>query len=107
MKHYSHRAAGSAATMSLACVLSLGSAISSRGANERPTRLPALATVAAPQENPDLLSFDELAFLASTAKPDGTVAARLDALLHTPFVHRETPAGDAQPRRPNVQGLGP
>ena len=57
-------------------------------------------------QNPDLLSFDELVALASTAKPEGALAARLSALLNTPFVHSETATADIQPHRPSVTGLG-
>lgn len=58
-------------------------------------------------ENPELLSFDELITLSTTAKPDGPLAGRLDALLNRPFVHRETSAAEAPPRRPNGKGEGP
>jgi endonuclease/exonuclease/phosphatase family metal-dependent hydrolase len=57
-------------------------------------------------DNPDLLSFNELATLASTPKPDGVLGARLDALLNTPFLHNEPVTGDIQPHRPTVRGLG-
>lgn len=60
----------------------------------------------APAENPELLSFDELVGLAATAKPEGAAGARLDALLNTPFVHRETLTAESGPHRPNVAGLG-
>jgi endonuclease/exonuclease/phosphatase family metal-dependent hydrolase len=56
--------------------------------------------------NPDPLSFDELAALASTAKPEAALAARLDALLNTPFVHNQNGPSSLEPHRPSVDGLG-
>jgi endonuclease/exonuclease/phosphatase family metal-dependent hydrolase len=55
---------------------------------------------------PELLSFDDLATLSSTAKPEGPLAARLDALLTTPIVHNDAEAGSTQPHRPTVKPLG-
>ena len=52
------------------------------------------------------LSFGDLVALASSAKPEGALAARFNALLNTPFVHSETVPGDIQPHRPNLTGLG-
>jgi endonuclease/exonuclease/phosphatase family metal-dependent hydrolase len=57
-------------------------------------------------ENPGLLSFDELVGLAATGKPEGAVGARLETLLHTPFVHREAVSAESGPHRPSVAGLG-
>ena len=57
-------------------------------------------------EGPDLISFDELSALASTAKPEGALRAHLNAVLNTPFVHRETET-EVAPHRPSVAGLGP
>jgi endonuclease/exonuclease/phosphatase family metal-dependent hydrolase len=57
-------------------------------------------------QNPALLSFEDLVALASSAKPEGALAARFNALLNTPFVHSETVPGDIQPHRPNLTGLG-
>ena len=54
----------------------------------------------------ELLSFDELVTLSSTAKPEGSLATRLDALLTSPFVHNDV-SGNVQPRHPIVNGLGP
>lgn len=58
-------------------------------------------------EDPSLLSFDELVTLSSTAKPEGQLAARLDALLTTPFVRNDASAAGVQPHRPTVDNLGP
>lgn len=55
-------------------------------------------------QNPELLSFEDLVTLASTAKPEGALAARLNVLLNTPFV--QNTGTDMQPHRPNVKGLG-
>ncbi|HEX3659915.1 MAG TPA: endonuclease/exonuclease/phosphatase family protein [Acidobacteriaceae bacterium] len=40
-------------------------------------------------QGPPLLSFDELVTLSRTAHPEGALGARLDAILQTPFLHRE------------------
>jgi endonuclease/exonuclease/phosphatase family metal-dependent hydrolase len=58
-------------------------------------------------QGPELLSFDELVALSSTAKPEGRLATRLDALLTTPFVHSDAATADVQPHRPEVKGVGP
>ncbi|MFY9793740.1 MAG: endonuclease/exonuclease/phosphatase family protein, partial [Candidatus Sulfotelmatobacter sp.] len=57
--------------------------------------------------NPYLLSFEDLVVLASTPKPEGALAERLNALLNTPFVKTERTPTDIQPYRPTVTGLGP
>lgn len=75
-------------------------------AQERSAPAAAPESNASPQ-NPAILSFEDLISLAATADPQGQVGARLNALLNTPFVHRETPSGDMQPHRPNIAGLGP
>jgi endonuclease/exonuclease/phosphatase family metal-dependent hydrolase len=56
--------------------------------------------------DPDLLSFDELVALASTARPSGPLAKRLEALLTAPFVHNQFADAKVQPRRPTVTNLG-
>ena len=58
-------------------------------------------------EAPQLLSFDELVTLSSTAKPDGQLGARLDNLLTTPFVNNDATAAGIEPHRPSVEKLGP
>jgi endonuclease/exonuclease/phosphatase family metal-dependent hydrolase len=55
-------------------------------------------------KDPNLLSFEDLVALTSTAKPEGALAARLNALLNTPFV--QSAAAEIQPHRPSVAGLG-
>lgn len=57
--------------------------------------------------DPDLLSFDELVTLSSTAKPGGALAVRLNALLTTPFVHNQAAKAGIRPHRPVVRNLGP
>jgi endonuclease/exonuclease/phosphatase family metal-dependent hydrolase len=54
--------------------------------------------------NPDLLSFDDLLALSTTASPTGDLAHRLDSLLTTPFLHEDP---SAKPHRPTVPNLGP
>ena len=86
--------------------LALGIAFSACSAQEASTATH-LPNVAADQsQGPDLLSFDELVALASSARPEGALGDHLNVLLNTPFVHSET-AADITPDRPNVTGLGP
>jgi endonuclease/exonuclease/phosphatase family metal-dependent hydrolase len=56
---------------------------------------------------PDLLQFDELVALSSTAKPTGQLGAKLQGLLTTPFVSNDIKSSDARPVRPIVDGSGP
>jgi endonuclease/exonuclease/phosphatase family metal-dependent hydrolase len=58
-------------------------------------------------EDPELLSFDELVTLSSTAKPEGQLADRLSSLLAKPFIHNEASAAGVEPQRPSVANLGP
>lgn len=58
-------------------------------------------------EDPSLLSFDELVTLSLTATPEKQLAARLDALLTTPFVENDASAAGVQAHRPTVDNLGP
>lgn len=60
-----------------------------------------------PTDHPALLSFDELVTLSSTAKPEGSLGARLGALLATPFVHNDASDANVPPYRPAVGELGP
>jgi endonuclease/exonuclease/phosphatase family metal-dependent hydrolase len=56
---------------------------------------------------PNLLTFDELVRLSSTAKPSGDLAIHLDNVLSEPFVSNEASAEGLEPRRPIVASLGP
>jgi len=56
---------------------------------------------------PKLLSFDELVELEKTDKPNAQLAARLDQVLHTPFLSNEAFYGGAKPNRPSSEALGP
>jgi endonuclease/exonuclease/phosphatase family metal-dependent hydrolase len=56
---------------------------------------------------PKLLTFDELVQLEKTDEPPAQLAARLDQLLHTPFVSNEAYFGGAKPNRPSSEELGP
>ncbi len=85
------------------CNLLLGIVFASVAAQERSTPPTAEAQ---PSRNPELLSFDDLRMLASTAKPEGDLGARFNALLNTPFVHREPATKEVQPHRPEVTSLG-
>ena len=94
------------ARIALHCVLAFGIALSSCAAQDKSPLAQQADMFAERSQNPDLLSFDELAALASTAKPEGALGARLNALLNTPFVHSETATANIQPHRPSVTGLG-
>jgi endonuclease/exonuclease/phosphatase family metal-dependent hydrolase len=56
---------------------------------------------------PELLTFDELVQLEKTDDPDANLAARLNELLHTPFVSNEAYFTGAKPNRPSTDALGP
>ena len=56
---------------------------------------------------PELLSFDELVQLEKTDDPDPKLAARLNQLLHTPFISNEAYLSGAKPNRPSSDALGP
>jgi len=58
-------------------------------------------------EDPELLSFNELVTLSSTAKPEGELASRMNSLLTVPFVHNDATAAGIEPHRPSVENLGP
>lgn len=56
---------------------------------------------------PETLKFNELVQLEKVDEPDKKLAARLDQLLHTPFVSNEAYLGGAKPNRPSSDALGP
>jgi endonuclease/exonuclease/phosphatase family metal-dependent hydrolase len=56
---------------------------------------------------PNLLKFDELVELEKTDEPDAKLAARLEQLLHTPFISNEAYFAGAKPNRPSSDALGP
>jgi len=56
---------------------------------------------------PALLTFDKLVELEKTDEPSAELAARLDQLLHTPFLSNEAFYGGAKPNRPLSETLGP
>lgn len=56
---------------------------------------------------PELLSFDDLVTLSSTAKPEGALKVRFEALLNTPYVDNEASAEGVQPHRPTAENSGP
>ena len=56
---------------------------------------------------PELLTFDELVQLEKTDDPDANLAARLNQLLHTPFISNEAYLSGAKPNRPSTDALGP
>jgi len=62
---------------------------------------------AAPSSGPQLLSFEELVALSSTASPSGALDERLNALLTTPFISNDATQAGSSPHRPVVEKLGP
>jgi len=56
---------------------------------------------------PELLTFDELVQLEKTDHPDPKLAARLNQLLHTPFINNEAYLNGATANRPSSDALGP
>jgi endonuclease/exonuclease/phosphatase family metal-dependent hydrolase len=56
---------------------------------------------------PELLTFDELVQLEKTDDPEPKLAARLNQLLHTPFISNEAHLSGAKPNRPSSEALGP
>ena len=70
--------------------LAMGIAVSACSAQEASTSTHSPSVAAERSQGPDLLSFDELVALASTARPESDLGDRLNTLLNTPFVHSET-----------------
>jgi endonuclease/exonuclease/phosphatase family metal-dependent hydrolase len=56
---------------------------------------------------PKPLTFDELVELEKIDEPNAKLAARLDQLLHTPFLSNEAFFNGAKPNRPSSEALGP
>jgi len=56
---------------------------------------------------PKLLTFDELVQLEKVDEPGEQLAARLDQLLHTPFISNEAYFSGAKPSRPSSEAVGP
>lgn len=94
------------ARIALHCGIVCGVLLFSCAAQETSSPAPPPAAQAERSQNLALLSFEDLVALASTPKPEGALAARLNGLLNTPFVQSESTAADIQPRRPSVAGLG-
>lgn len=57
--------------------------------------------------DPELLSFQELVELSSTADPQGALGVKLSRLLTTPFISNDATARGVRPHRPTVNGAGP
>jgi endonuclease/exonuclease/phosphatase family metal-dependent hydrolase len=57
--------------------------------------------------NPQLLSFEELVTLSSSASLDAPLRGRLNDLLTIPFVNNDATAAGIEPHRPSVEELGP
>jgi endonuclease/exonuclease/phosphatase family metal-dependent hydrolase len=56
---------------------------------------------------PKTLTFEELVELEKTDEPSEQLAARLDQLLHTPFLSNEAFYKGAKPNRPSSETMGP
>jgi len=95
-----------AARIALHSSFVLGIAFFSCVAQEKSPPQPQADALAERTQNPELLSFEDLVALASSAQPEGALAGRFHALLNTPFVHSESAAAEIQPHRPTVKGLG-
>jgi endonuclease/exonuclease/phosphatase family metal-dependent hydrolase len=94
----------SAARLALNCALAFGIAFSTLAAQEESHPTAQADGPAQRQQVPYLLSFDDLVALASSARPEGALGARFNALLNTPFGNNE--AASSEPHRPRVVGLG-
>ena len=94
----------SAARLALNCALAFGIAFSTLAAQEESHPTAQADGPAQRQQVPYLLSFDDLVALASSARPEGALGARFNALLNTPFGNNE--AASSEPHRPRVAGLG-
>ena len=93
--HRPHRLGWSASLLLL--LLCAGTLCQTRTAKEEYVRL----------STPKLLTFDELVELEKTDELNAQLAARLDQLLHTPFLSNEAFYGGAKPNRPSSEALGP
>jgi hypothetical protein len=58
-------------------------------------------------QDPQLLSFDDLVTLSSTARPEGALQDRFAKLLDTPFVRNDASAAGEEPHRPGTESSGP
>src|SRR5580693_7362887 len=67
----------------------------------------ALFAAAPNPTGPEVLTFDELVYLADTNQPPEPLAEKLDKLLKTPFLNNQATLNSVQPHRPSVDGLGP
>jgi endonuclease/exonuclease/phosphatase family metal-dependent hydrolase len=94
------------ATLTLHCSLVWLIALGSCAAQENSSPRPQADASAEGFQAPDLLSFEDLIALASTAKPSGALAVRFNTLLNTPFIQSESLAENVQPHRPHVAGVG-
>jgi hypothetical protein len=64
------------------------------------------STSVAKASRPPFLSFHELKDLATVAKPEDSLAEKLNEILTTPFIGNVAAGKDVRPHRPTVQGLG-
>ena len=91
--------------LALRCALFLGIALFSCRAQDQPNYKRQAHSQELTQI-PELLSFEDLVALASTAEPESSLEERLNTLLNTPFVRTERAAAYIRPNRPTVDGLG-
>jgi hypothetical protein len=88
------------ATLTLHCSLVWLIALGSCAAQENSSPRPQADASAGGFQAPDLLSFEDLIALASTAKPSGALSVRFNTLLNTPFIQSERSTENIQPHRP-------
>ncbi len=63
--------------------------------------------VPAPDQRPELLSWDEIVSLSRSAFPGGALGRKLDALLSTPAITNSAARSGVRPKRPYSPGFGP
>src|SRR5579871_5462627 len=56
---------------------------------------------------PETLTFFELVQVSQEEKPEISVAAKMEKLLHTPFVSNQAYLDGVKPNRPSSEALGP
>ncbi len=65
------------------------------------------AHIPAPDQHPELLSYDELASLSAGESADGPAGCKLETLLSTPVIDNAAARSGARPKRPHSPGFGP
>ncbi len=63
--------------------------------------------VAAPDQGPERLSYDDIVSLSATRSPNGPAGCKLEALLSTPVFSNAATRSGVRPKRPYSNGFGP